>query len=63
MDAAIASAVQAKQADLGSQIQFAVARQALDMAKLQGEGMVQLIETAAQLGKAVDAGVNFDALG
>lgn len=60
---AIDNVVQARQQSLDTQIQFAVARKALDMTKVQGDALVQLIEAAAGVGKAVGAGENFDALG
>lgn len=63
MDAAISSVLQAKQSSLESQIQSSVARKSLDMTRLVGEGLVQMLEATAQLGKAVGAGEQFDALG
>lgn len=59
----ITSVVQAQQADLLSQVQFAVAKKALDNAKVQGEAVVQLIQSAARVGKTAGAGENFDATG
>jgi hypothetical protein len=63
MDAAVNNAIQANQTSLESQIQFAVARKSLDSARIQGEALAQLIEVAAQIGKAVGAGEQFDAMG
>lgn len=59
----VANAIQAKQADLQSQIQFAVARKVLDNAEVQGKAVVQLIQAAANAGKAEGMGENFDATG
>jgi hypothetical protein len=60
---AISSVIQSQQSALDTQIQFAIAAKALDMAKVQGDALNQMLEAAAQIGKAVGAGENFDAMG
>ncbi|NUQ61359.1 MAG: hypothetical protein HUU20_02655 [Pirellulales bacterium] len=60
---AINSVLQARQAELDSRIQFAVAKKALDVMKTQGNAVVQLIEAAGRAGKAEGAGEHFDATG
>jgi hypothetical protein len=42
--------VNMKQAELGSKIQFAVARKILDQQQAQGAAAVKLIESAAKIG-------------
>ena len=48
MDSLISSAVGLKQAELASQVQFAVARKILDNGRLQGNAAVQLIQAATK---------------
>lgn len=48
MDSLISSAVGLKQAELASQVQFAVARKILDNGRMQGNAAVQLIEAATK---------------
>lgn len=57
------AATQIQQSQLGFEIGMAVAKKGLDAQKAQGEAAVQLIEAAAQLGKAPGLGQNFDAVG
>ncbi|TWT85428.1 hypothetical protein Pla123a_02350 [Posidoniimonas polymericola] len=61
-DAAISSVIAAKQSQTQSQIGFALAKKSLDAQKAAGDAMVQLIESAGQLGKAVGKGHHFDAV-
>ncbi|MBN2295225.1 MAG: hypothetical protein JXM70_22535 [Pirellulales bacterium] len=63
MDPAITAVMRAQDAALCSQIQFAVADKALDNMKLQGEAMNRLLEDAAQVGKDLNLGKKFDAVG
>ena len=59
----VQAATQIKQAQLGFQIDMAVAKKGLDASKAQGEAVVQLLEAAAQISKAPGLGQNFDAVG
>lgn len=59
---AINSVLQAKQTSLDSQVQMAVARKALDIAKVQGDALNQMLAVAARIGKGVGTGENFDAI-
>ena len=54
--------IDAKQNALHQQIGYTIAGKALDVAAQQGEAAVELIEQAAQLGKALGAGDQFDRL-
>ncbi len=50
----------AKNAAIGQQIGYAVLAKQNDAAKQQGEAAAQLVEQAAQVGKAIGAGGKFD---
>lgn len=63
IDGAITSVIAAKQAALRTQVDFAVARKQLDATAAQGQAAVALLDSAAQLSKAVGLGTNFDAQG
>ena len=60
-DPALQSVLSAQQCALQSQIQMAVASKQLGAAKQQGQAMVALINAAANVGKAIGQGANFDA--
>lgn len=62
-DAAINSVIDAKTAQTQSQIGFALAAKSLDAQRSQGDAMVELIEAAGQMGKAIGRGQNFDSVG
>ena len=63
MDTAITAVMRAKDIALSTQIQMAVANKALDNMELQGKAMNQLLEAAAKLGKDLNLGGKFDAVG
>ena len=63
MDPAITAVLRAKDISLCTQIQTAVADKALDNMAMQGAAMNQLLEDAAQLGRDLNLGKKFDALG
>ncbi len=63
VDGAIQSVISAKQASVSNQIGYAVASKQLDATKQQGQAAIALLETAAQLSKAVGKGGQFDAQG
>jgi hypothetical protein len=60
-DPAIQSVMAAKQAALQAQILMALAGKQLSAQKQQGQAMVELIKSAANVGKAIGSGANFDA--
>ncbi len=57
------TATQMSQAQLGYNVGIAVAKKGLDAYEAQGEAVVQLLEAAAQMSKAIGLGENFDAVG
>lgn len=63
MDEAAASVLQARQVALATQIQTSVAKKALDMAKVQGDAVNQMLQSAAQIGKAPGKGESLDCVG
>ena len=63
LDSAAGSVAAAQEAAVMNQVMYAVAKKASDTNKQQGEAVVQLIDSAAALGKAIGAGKNFDAVG
>jgi hypothetical protein len=57
------SSVMAAQSEaMSSQITFAVLKKQQDASKAQGEAAVQLLQSAAQAGKAIGKGNHFDAI-
>jgi hypothetical protein len=62
VDPTISSLLAAKENAIQSQAAFAVAAKSLSAQKQQGDAMVQLIEAAAQMSKAVGRGESFDAI-
>ena len=60
IDGAIGSVLAAQSGAIKSEIAGAVAGKQLDALKQQGEAAAQLVENAAQVGKAVGKGQNFD---
>lgn len=62
IDPAISNLLAAKQNAIQSQAAFAVAAKSFSAQKQQGDAMVQLIEAAAQISKAVGRGESFDAI-
>ena len=62
IDSAAASVLAMQEAAMMNQIMFAVAKKASDATKVQGDAIVQMLESAAQLGKALGSGNNFDAI-
>ena len=63
MDPAITAVMRAQDISLSTKIQTALADKALDNMELQGEAMNQLLEAAAKLGKDLNLGGKFDAVG
>ena len=61
IDPAIASVIAAKQSALQSQIAVALAEKSLSATQQQGDAIVQLINDAGNLGKALGRGTQFDA--
>jgi hypothetical protein len=59
-DPAIQTVLAAKDAALQAQILMALASKQLAAAKQQGQAQVELIRAAAQVGKAIGSGANFD---
>ena len=62
IDGAISSVLAAKESALKTQIGFAIASKQLKAQEQQGEAMTELLEAAAQLGKAIGRGTSFDAI-
>ena len=62
VDPAIASVIAAKDSAVRTQVVFAIAEKSLSAQKQQGEAMVQLLESIAQMGKAIDRGTRLDTL-
>ena len=62
IDPAISNLLAARQNAMQTQAAFAVAAKSLAAQKQQGEAMAQLIDAAAQLGKALGRGGAFDAV-
>jgi hypothetical protein len=62
IDSAVSSVLAAKQVSLQSEISFAVAAKQMDIQQMQGEAVVKLIETAAQLIKEAGKGEYVDSL-
>lgn len=60
-DPVIQAVVAAQQSAVQAQIQTAIASKQLSAARQQGQALVELITAAANVGKAVDRGANFDA--
>jgi len=60
IDSAVSSVSAAQQSAAQSQAAFAVAAKQLDATQQQGEAVVQLIDSAAQISKAVGKGHGFD---
>jgi hypothetical protein len=63
IDPTARSLLAATEAAQAIQIAYAIQGKALDVAKQKGQAAIQLLESAAQVGKAVDAGSMFDAMG
>ena len=61
IDPAIGSVIAAKESALQSQIAVALAEKALSSRQQQGDAIVQLIDNAANIGKAIGRGESFDA--
>lgn len=55
--------IDVQQQAVQQQVAYAVAGKALDSVEQQGDAAVALVEQAAQLGKAVGAGGQFDKFG
>lgn len=62
IDPATDSLMQAQQGALHSQISVALQKKQLDALKQQGAALVELLEAAAALSKAVGKGDQFDAI-
>lgn len=60
-DPILQSALSAQQGAMQSQIEMAIASKQLSAMKQQGQAVVQLLQAAANVGKAVGRGANFDA--
>ena len=60
IDSALSSVIQAKEQAARQQAAYAVAKKSLDMQEFQGQAAAQLVEAAAQLGKAIGKGAQFD---
>ena len=60
-DPILQSVQAAQQSAVQSQIQMVIASKQLSAMKQQGQAMVQLLHAAANVGKAVGRGANFDA--
>lgn len=60
---AISSVLNAQKSATDSQIQFALAKKQLDAVQAQGDAINQLLQSAAQLSKAVGRGDGFDVVG
>ena len=58
---AVQDVLSAQQSALQTRIQFALAAKSLDAVKSQGEAIVQLVQAAASIGKAIGSGEQFDA--
>ncbi len=63
LDPAISTLLATQQNAVQSQIQFALADKQQTATQQQGEALVALIETAANLSKSVNTGRAFDAVG
>jgi hypothetical protein len=61
IDPAVASVIAVKQSAVQSQIAFALAAKSQNAAKQQGDAIVQLLNDAADFGKALGRGEQFDA--
>ncbi|MCA9260888.1 MAG: hypothetical protein KDA61_16855 [Planctomycetales bacterium] len=62
-DASIAAASDFKQAQVRDQITYALMAKQMDAVRQQGDAAVQLLEAAANAGKAVDRGHGLDLVG
>ncbi|MHB8970513.1 MAG: hypothetical protein ACYC3X_10480 [Pirellulaceae bacterium] len=62
IDSAVNSVLAARQGALRTEINIAVAAKQLDAQQMQGEAVVKLIDTAAQLIKEAGKGANVDSL-
>jgi hypothetical protein len=60
-DPILQSVLSAQQGAMQSQIEMAIASKQLSAMKQQGQAVVQLLQAAANVGKAVGRGANFDA--
>jgi len=63
IDSALSQLLASKESAVQSQIGFALAAKSLQASKDQGQAAVALLDAAAQIGKAVGRGENFDAVG
>lgn len=61
IDPAVASVLQAQEAALKSQVQYAVAGKQLDATEQQGDAANALLEQSLQLSKAIGRGESFEA--
>lgn len=59
-DPALQSVLSAQNSAVQTQIDVAVAKKQLSAVKQQGEAVVELLQAAATIGKAVGRGTNFD---
>lgn len=59
-DPALQSVLSAQNSAVQTQIDVAVAKKQLSAVKQQGEAVVELLQAAAAIGKAVGRGTNFD---
>lgn len=59
----ITSVTAAQQSAMQAQIQISLLAKQQSAVKQQGEAVVQLIQAAGQLGKSIDSGKAFDAVG
>ena len=60
-DPAIQSVLAAQQSAVHAQIQMALASKQLSAARQQGQALVELISAAANVGRAIGSGAQFDA--
>jgi hypothetical protein len=63
IDSAIGSVMLAQQSALASQVGTEVAKKQLDAIQAQGDAVNQLLQSAAQLSKAIGKGEGLDAVG
>ncbi len=57
------SVMHAQRVAMANEVQMSVTKKVLDNMELQGAAINQLLQSAAQIGKAVGKGQNFDAIG
>jgi len=60
VDSLASSFTAIKNSQTNDAVNYAVAGKQLDAQKQQGDAAVKLIETAAQVGKSINTGSNFD---